>query len=113
MKQLITEELINAAFEYLNEGASAAAQAAADRLIASHRLDKVFSELLLAAPPKLPADMRKAWAKSQPEYWTACEQEAETVRTLEWHKHQKVRADAIVSAWRTEQASARGIGRMG
>lgn len=113
MRQLITDEQIQAAFDYLHEGGEAAAQAAADRLIAAHRLDKAFSELLLKAPGKLPADMRKAWAKAQPEYWEACEVEAQALRMLEWHKHMKVRADAVISAWRTEQASSRGLQRIG
>jgi hypothetical protein len=112
MRQLITDEIIDAAFAYLHEGAEAAAQAAADRLIAAHRLEKVFSELLLQAPGKS-ADLRKAWAKAHPDYWKACEVEGDALRMLEWHRHQKVRADAVVSAWRTEQASSRSIGRMG
>jgi hypothetical protein len=112
VKQLITEEMVSACFEYLNEGAEAAAQAAADRHIAKHRLDKTYSELMLRAPAGA-MDMKKAWAIAQPEYWEACEVEAKTVRVLEWHRHMKVRADAIISGWRTLEASARSIGRMG
>lgn len=111
MKQLITDDMISAVVEYLTEAGDAAAQAKADRLIADHRREAVFSELLLKAPGKS-ADQRRAWAKSHPDHAAACDVEAVAERNLEWHRHQKMRCEAILSAWQTQSANNRGLERV-
>lgn len=113
MKQLITDEAIEAAFTYLRDGAEVAAQAKADVSIADFRVEKAFSELLLQAPKGLAADLRKAWAKSQPEYEKAVILAAECEKQLEWHKRLLMQAQATIDAWRTQSSSERYLGRMG
>lgn len=112
MKPLVTDEMLQAAFDYMHEGAQLAAQAKADRLLAEHRREKIFSELLLKAPGKS-ADQRRAWAKAHDDHWRACVVEAQCEKDLEEHRRRLVQAQAIVEAWRTESASARHLGRMG
>lgn len=112
MKQLITDEMIENAFLYLRDGAEPAAQAKADVSIADFRVEKAFSELLLKAPKGSAADLRKAWAKSQPEYEQAVLIAAECEKRLELHRRMLMQAQAIVEAWRTQSSSQRALGRI-
>lgn len=109
---LITEKMVNAAFDYLNDAADAAAKARADKILTEHRRKKVFAELLLLQE-KGTADLRRAAVEAHPEYWTACEAEAAAVRDDAWHSHQKGKAMAVIEAWRTEQSNLRSAGRVG
>jgi hypothetical protein len=109
---LITDSMVSAAFDYLNEAADAAAKARADRILAEHKRKKVLAELLLGTE-KGSADLRKAAAEAHPDYWEACKAEAEAVRADSWHHHQKGRAVAVIEAWRTEQSNLRQTSRVG
>jgi len=113
VKQLITDEQIEAVFAYLRDGAEVAAQAKADVSIADFRVEKAFSELLLQAPKGLPADMRKAWAKAHPDYEKAVIIAAECEKQLELHRRLLMQATATIDAWRTQSSSERALGRMG
>lgn len=109
---LITEKMVHVAFDYLHDAADAAAMAKHNRILAEHRRKKILAELMLEAD-KRTADMRKAWAESHPVYWEACKEEAEAVRADEWHRMQKAKAEAVIDAWRTENANQRSAGRVG
>lgn len=109
---LITEKMVYAAFDYLNDAADAAAKARHDRILTEHSRKKILAELMLEADKKT-ADLRKAWAESHPVYWEACKAEAEAVRADEWHRMQRAKAEAIIDAWRTENANQRSAGRVG
>lgn len=109
---LITDKAVQAAFDYLNEAADAAAKARADRILAEHKRKKVLAELLLEQKEGS-ADRRKAAAEAHPDYWSVCQEEANAVRADTWHGHQKARAMAIIEAWRTEQSNIRSAGRVG
>lgn len=109
---LITDQMVHAAFDYLHDAADAAAKARADRVLMEHKRKKVLAELLLEADRKT-SDLRRAWAESHPHYWDACKAEAEAVRADEWHRMQKAKAEAIIDAWRTENANLRSAGRVG
>lgn len=108
---LISNEMVQAAFDYLNDAADAAAKAKADRVLAEHRRKKVLAELTLEASQKT-ADLRKAWAESHPTYWDACQAEANAVRADEWHRMNRAKAEALVSAWQTENANLRATTRI-
>ena len=109
---LITERMVQAAFDYLNDAADAAAKARADKILAEHKRKKVFSEMLLEQPSGT-ADLRRAAAEASPAYWASCKEEAEAVRLDHWHAHQKGKAMAILDAWRTEQSTLRQTSRVG
>ena len=51
--------------------------------------------------------MREAWAESHKDYIAACEDEVKAVEEDEWHRSQRNKADTVIEAWRTEQASHR------
>jgi hypothetical protein len=109
---LITDKMVQAAFDYLNGAADAAAKARADKLLAEHMRKKVFSELLLEQE-KGSADLRRAAVEAHPKYWESCKAEAKAVESDAWHAHQKGRAMAVIDAWRTEQSNLRGATRVG
>lgn len=108
---LVSQEMIEAVFDYLNDQCDAAAQAKADLIIAEFRRKKKFSELKLKSLETTVA-MKDAWAESHPEYEKAWLYEAECEKAVEWHKRQQMRADAITSAWQTESANRRNISRV-
>lgn len=112
MKPLITDEMVEAAFTYLHEGAELAAQAKADVSIADYHVEKAFSELLLEAPKGSAADLRRAWAKSRPDYEAAVIVAAQAEKELELHRRRLVQAQAIIEGWRTQSATMRGLERM-
>lgn len=109
---LITNRMVEAAFEYLNEAADAAAKARADKILSEHKRKRVFAEELLAQPGGT-ADLRKAAAEASPSHWEACKEEAEATRLDAWHSHQKGKAMAVLDAWRTEQSTLRQTSRVG
>ena len=111
MRQIVSEEAIQAAFDYLNEQGAKAAQAKADIIIAEFRRKRVRAQLILASK-QTTAVMREADAESHPDYWEACQQEAEAAQAMYWHQHQRVRSDAIIEAWRTEQSNSRSLSRV-
>ncbi len=108
---LITDQMVQAAFDYLHEAADAAAKARADKILTEHRRKKVLAEIMLDADMKT-ADLRKAFAESHEDYWQACQDEANAVRADTWHSHQKARAMAVIEAWRTEQSNQRAAGKV-
>jgi hypothetical protein len=109
---LITEKMVQAAFDYLNDAADAAAKARGDRILAEHRRKKVLAELLIEQEGGT-VDLRRAKAEADHDYWKACQDEAEAVRMDAWHSHQKGKAMAIIDAWRTEQSNLRQTSRIG
>jgi hypothetical protein len=104
---LVEEKHVQAAFDYLNDGASAAAIARMNKVMAEHTRKSVRARLYLESDQKTQGE-KNAAAECHPEYLEACQAEAEAVRADEWHRHQKARADAIISAWRTERSDLRG-----
>jgi hypothetical protein len=108
----VSEAMVQAAFDYLNDQADAASQARADLVLSEHRRKRVRAQLLRSAPTGT-TDQRNAWAESHDDYWEACKQEAEAVKADNWHRHQKARAMAIIDAWRTLESTMRQTSRVG
>lgn len=107
---LVSETLLEAAFSYYHEQGEAAAQAKADLILAEHRRRKTRSRLILESTEKT-MGMREAEADCHPDFDEACVVEAKCAERVEWHRHQRARADAIIEAWRSEQANNRGLMR--
>ena len=109
---LVTEAMLNAAFDYLNEQGESAAQARADLVIAEYRRKKARAAIILASRERT-ITLREAEAECHPDVYEASMVEAEATKAVEWHRHQRSRAEAIIEAWRTQEATVRGLARAG
>jgi hypothetical protein len=108
MKQnrLISDEWIEGALEYLSTCSDKIAAARGQRVRAEFNRKQTRAMLMLRSPESSAA-MREAWAESHADYIAACEDEAKAVEADEWHRSQRNKADTVIEAWRTEQASHR------
>lgn len=111
MMALVTDKMIHAAFDWLNDHAAPAAAAKAERIRAEHNVKRVKARLFLAAPGGSVAE-RDAWAMSQAEFGDAVDREAEAVRNDEFHRGERTKCEAIIEAWRTESANFRTMGKV-
>jgi len=106
----IHDETVQRAFEYLDEYCDAAAQARADVTVAKYRVKTVRAKLKLSAPRELrSADLREAWAESHEDYIKAYEDEANAVKSWEWHVRMATWAESIRDGWRTLQSNERSV----
>ena len=105
MARLVTNEMVEAALDYLAVSAEPAANAKAERIRAEHNRKRVRSRMMLDADG--PIAIREAHAETSPDYEAACEREAEAVRVDELHRLNRNKADAVISAWQTESATLR------
>ena len=108
---LVSQSMIQAVFDYLNEQGDASAQAHADLILAEFRRKKCRAALIFNSTEKT-MGMREAEAECHPDYEEACVVEAKCAERVAWHRHQKSRADAICDAWRTEQSTNRSLSRV-
>ena len=107
---LISQDAIQAAFDYLEGESESAAQAKADVVLAEYRVKSARARLILAAPKELRSvDLRKAWAESHEDYVGAYEDEARATKQWELHLRMKTWAEATYRAWQTEQSNERGL----
>jgi len=103
---LVTDKMVSDAIEYLAMSDTLAAGAKANRIRQEHRRKRVRARLILDSNEKT-AGLKEAWAECQPSYADACEDEAESVEADETHRNKRNTADAIIEAWRSEQANKR------
>jgi len=106
MSRLISDDKIEAALTFLATSSEDIAAARAQRLRAEFRRKRVRADLIRKANEPN-AQMREAWAESHPEYEKACEDECLAVERDEFLRDRRNGADSVVSAWQTEQATAR------
>lgn len=104
--------MVEAAFDWLKDNAGAAAAAKAERIRAEYATKQAKARLFLECGESSVA-AKEAWAIIQPEYDKAVEREAEAVEIDEFHRNQRSKAEAIIEAWRTEQASLRAMTKVG
>jgi hypothetical protein len=111
MRQLITEEQIQAAFDLLHEKSDEVAAARAMQVRCEYKAKAVLARLTLASPERTDQS-RKAWATAHPEYAEACE--AHAVAEGEWErmKDRRSKVEALLEAWRTLEASTRALTRI-
>ncbi len=108
--KLLTEEQVQAAFDWMLSNSMATAAARAMVLRTEFRMKKVHARLMLNADGAM--DIRKATATCHPEYETASE--AYFAAEEEWTKQleQRRKCELIIEAWRTQSSNERGIARM-
>ena len=106
MSALVTDDMVSAALEYLSRSTVDSAKAKADRVMAEHNRKRVRAQLILESE-QTTAAMREADAEASQWYLEACQAERDAVERDEYHRAARIKADAIIEAWRTENANAR------
>jgi len=104
--RLISDEWIEEALNYLATASDQTAAARANRVRAEFNRKQTRARLILSSPESSVA-IRDAWAEAHRDYATACDEEVAAIEADEWHRSQRNKCDAIIEAWRTEQASHR------
>jgi len=104
--KLIKDEWIEEALNYLATSSEISAAARARKVRAEFNRKQIKANLILRSPESSVA-MRDAWAESHKDYALACEEEVQAIENDEFHRCQRNKSDAIIEAYRTEQASLR------
>jgi len=106
VSRLITDDMLEAAIQYLATSSETIAASRANRLRAEHKRKRVRASLILQANERS-ATLREAWAEAHELYAEACDNEAKAVEHDEFHRNERNKADVIIEAWRTENANHR------
>lgn len=104
--KLISDEAIEEALQYLSTSAETAAAARAARLRGEFERKRVKSRLVLQSNEKT-VGLKEAWAECHPDYVAACEAEVKAFEADEYYRNKRNACDAILEAWRTENANNR------
>lgn len=111
MSNLVTDDMVSAALNYLSASTVDSAKAKADRVMAEHNRKRVRARLILDSDHTTSA-MREADAEASDAYGAACLAERDAVERDEYHRAARIKADAIISAWQTENANIRASERV-
>jgi hypothetical protein len=103
---LVTDDMVSAALTYLSTSTVDSAKAKADRVMAEHNRKRVRAQLILDSD-QTTAALREADAEASQWYLEACLKERDVVEKDEYHRAARIKADAIIEAWRTENANIR------
>lgn len=106
-RSVISDEAVEMGFHYLNTSSEEIAMARANQIRAEYKAKRVFAKLFLRAEGNV--ESRKAWATDHEEYAEAMENVAIAESTWERMRDQRNRAELIIEAWRTAEASGRTI----
>ena len=104
--RLIKDEWIEEDLNYLATSSEISAAARAEKVRAEFNRKQIKAKLVLRSPESSVA-MRDAWAEAHQDYAIACEEEVKAIENDEFHRCQRNKSDAIIEAYRTEQASLR------
>lgn len=108
---LITDDMVSAALDYLALDPHPCALAKAEMVHAENLRKKKYSALFLKAEGKTVAE-REAWAETNAEYDFAQSHEVEKIREFEAQKARTVSAQTITEMWRSVQANNRAAERV-
>jgi hypothetical protein len=106
MRRLVTDEMMEAALDFLATCSDQIASARAIRLRSEFKRKRVRAKLMLESN-HTSAQMREAWAEAHPLYNEACEEEIKAVEADERLRSERNRADTIIETFRTEEATWR------
>ena len=104
--KFITDEMMEEALSFLATHSEQGAEARANRFKAEHARKRVRANLILTSDEKTSA-MKEAWAEQHERYIQAINDEAEAIKWDEYFRAERNRADALIEAWRSEQANQR------
>ena len=111
MKILVTDEMVEAAFDWLKNNAANAAQAKASRIRAEYRVKQEKAQVFLDAEGTVAEREAKAMASDAVD--ECIDYEIEAIERDEFFRNQKEKCIAIIEAWRTEQSNLRAMGKVG
>jgi len=106
MTKFVTDDMMEEALTFLATHSALGAEARSDRFKAEHARNRIRANLILTSNEKTSA-MKEAWAEQHELYAEAVDNEAEAIRNDEYYRAERNRADAIIEAWRSEQANQR------
>jgi hypothetical protein len=109
MATSLTQEVVEAAFEWLTGSSDDISNARAQVLRMEYKAKRVQARLFLNGTGSI--ESRKAQALDSDEYANAMENYFEAVKEWERMDDQRDRARTIIEAWRTASATERAIGR--
>jgi hypothetical protein len=108
---IVSDKMVQDAFDWLNGHADSAAAAKAEKIRAEYRV-KVARGRVFGESEGTVAE-RQAAADCDQHTQCAYDDEAEAVEKDEWHRVHRSKCEAIIEAWRTEQANLRGMTKVG
>jgi hypothetical protein len=111
MRQLITEEQIQAAFDFLNQNSEDIGAARAMQIRTEYRAKAVLARLMLLSTERTD-QARKAWATAHPEYAEACEAHANAEGEFEKLRDFRNKCTLLLECYRTIEASHRTLARI-
>jgi hypothetical protein len=106
MARLVTDDMVEAALNYLATASDHIAAARANRLRAEFKRKRVRAKLILESNQPS-AIMREAWAEAHEVYFEACEAEVKATEIDEKAREERNKAGVVIEAWRTENANRR------
>ena len=109
MSRLITQEMAQAAFDWLASNSDDVAQARGAAIRAEYRVKKIMAKEFLKAEGSV--EVRKATATCSAEYDSACEDHASADANWERLKDQRNKFELLIEAWRTQASNERGLVR--
>lgn len=107
--RLITQDMAQAAFDWLASNSDDVAHARGSAIRAEYRVKKIMAKEFLKAEGSV--DVRKATATCSAEYEEACENHAKADAQWEKLKDQRNKFELLIEAWRTQASNERGLVR--
>jgi len=107
MTLYIPDEAVQAGFDWLRERSDIVGAARANVVRAEYKAKRVMARLMRHATGAM--ELRKAQAIDSDEYAEAMENLARAEEIWESLKDKRSKAEAILEAWRTQEASQRGL----
>lgn len=113
MTRLVKPHHVEAALEALSiANAREAGKAKADEVRADERRKATLARLKRDCNEAKSNADREDWARCQPEYAQAIETYAKACGLWEYHRDRRAKAEAILSAWQTEESTERAAQRI-
>jgi hypothetical protein len=107
MSSWLPEEAVHAAFDWLKEASDVVAAAKINMLRKEFRAKKVHASLFRHADGNI--ETRKAWATDHPDYEQAMEEYFQAAELWEQILDRRNKCEATIEAWRSQEASQRGV----
>ena len=108
---IVTDDMVQNAFDVLNDTRGPAAAAATEKRRAEFHTKATRARLFLGFTGTIAE--RNACAECHPDMHTATDREAEAFGVAVGHSETRTDARALIDAWRTESANDRGMARVG
>jgi hypothetical protein len=109
---MISDDQIQEAFDYLNDNATDAAQARANRLYLED-YTRVLKARLMGQSNEKHNNAQERYAYASPEYAVHLEALKTAIEKDETHRWKLKAMEVRIDAWRTEQSNYRAMGKIG